>query len=220
MVWRDFFKFGIFTLILSIRIRNRCVRSACASVSYAHAVLDAFHWLISNFHLLAFQFAWWVPRFLTVTYLDVPLLWLIFPNHEKYLFFINYLFGVYIHSLMHVSQREERLRVNFLTSLLNMYFVLVCTKLVTVYSACFSVLTRTLSTRMSSWVLTRMLSARMSSRRACSVRASVPYAHAQGIQNEHLKNGKTDAHAEHARKELMSTLSVRISSWPVCSTCA
>jgi hypothetical protein len=30
-----------------------------------------------------------------------------------------------------------------------------------------------------------------------------PYMHAEGIQNEHLKNGKTDAHAEHVNKELM-----------------
>jgi hypothetical protein len=32
------------------------------------------------------------------------------------------------------------------------------------------------------------------------VQASFPYAHAEGIQNEPLKNRKTDAHAEHARK--------------------
>jgi hypothetical protein len=32
------------------------------------------------------------------------------------------------------------------------------------------------------------------------------------IQNEHTKNGKTDARAEHARKELMGMLRVRISS--------
>jgi hypothetical protein len=30
------------------------------------------------------------------------------------------------------------------------------------------------------------------------------YVHAKGIQNEHLRNGKNDGHAEHARKELMS----------------
>jgi hypothetical protein len=28
-------------------------------------------------------------------------------------------------------------------------------------------------------------------------------AYAEGIQNEHLKNGKTDADAEHARKKLI-----------------
>jgi hypothetical protein len=50
--------------------------------------------------------------------------------------------------------------------------------------------------------LTHMLSACMSSLSECSVQASVPYEHAEGIQNEHLKNGKTDAPAEHARKEL------------------
>jgi hypothetical protein len=33
-----------------------------------------------------------------------------------------------------------------------------------------------------------------------------------GIQNEHLKNGKTDAHTEHARKDLVRLLRVRISS--------
>ncbi len=42
--------------------------------------------------------------------------------------------------------------------------------------------------------------------------ASIPYAHAEGIQNEHLKNMKTDAHAEHARQELMHMLRVRIIS--------
>jgi hypothetical protein len=40
---------------------------------------------------------------------------------------------------------------------------------------------------------------------------------AEGIQNEHFKNGKTDAHAEHVNKELMHmvrlrTLNMRISS--------
>ncbi len=68
--------------------------------------------------------------------------------------------------------------------------------------------------------LTRMLSVRISSWRACSVHASIPYAHAEGIQNEHLKNRKTDAHAKHARKELMRMLRVRISSWHACSGCA
>jgi hypothetical protein len=68
--------------------------------------------------------------------------------------------------------------------------------------------------------LTRMLSARISSWRACSVHASIPYAHAEGIQNEHLKNTKTDAHAEHVRQELMRMLSVRISSWRARSWCA
>jgi hypothetical protein len=40
----------------------------------------------------------------------------------------------------------------------------------------------------------------------------MPYAHAEGIQKKHLKNRKTDAHAEHALKELMRLLRVRISS--------
>ena len=42
--------------------------------------------------------------------------------------------------------------------------------------------------------------------------ALVPYAHAEGKQNEHLKNGKTDAHAEHAHEELMCMVKVSISS--------
>jgi hypothetical protein len=68
----------------------------------------------------------------------------------------------------------------------------------------------------------RMLSARTSSLLVCSVYASVPDAHAQcthqfltrmlSAQNEHLKNRKTDAHAEHARKELKRMLMVLISS--------
>jgi hypothetical protein len=37
--------------------------------------------------------------------------------------------------------------------------------------------------------------------------------HAEGIQNEHLKNRKTYAHAEHARKELTRMLSARTSSF-------
>ncbi len=40
----------------------------------------------------------------------------------------------------------------------------------------------------------------------------LPYVHAEGIQNEHLKNRKTDAHAEHARKELMCLVRMSISS--------
>jgi hypothetical protein len=48
-----------------------------------------------------------------------------------------------------------------------------------------------------------MLRARISSLRSCSVHTSVLYALALGIQNEHFKNRKTDAHAEHVRKELM-----------------
>jgi hypothetical protein len=35
------------------------------------------------------------------------------------------------------------------------------------------------------------------------VHLSFLYAHAEGVQNEHLKNGKTDADAEHACKELI-----------------
>jgi hypothetical protein len=60
-----------------------------------------------------------------------------------------------------------------------------------------------------------MLSAHISSSRVCSVLASVPVAYAQCtlpcayadvLQNEHLKIGKTDAQAQHARKELMHML--------------
>jgi hypothetical protein len=43
------------------------------------------------------------------------------------------------------------------------------------------------------------------------VHASVSYVYAEGIQNEHLKNGKTDAHAKHTRKELMGLFKVGIS---------
>ncbi len=78
--------------------------------------------------------------------------------------------------------------------------------------------------------LMRMLSLRIRSWCICSGCASVPDAYAHCIyqfltsmlrlQNEHLKNGKTDAHAEHARKERMRTLRVRISSWRLWSGCA
>ncbi len=64
----------------------------------------------------------------------------------------------------------------------------------------------------SSWVGDLVLCARISSRRACSVHASVPDAHAEGIQNEHLKNRETDAHAQGAHQFLKRTLRVRISS--------
>ncbi len=54
----------------------------------------------------------------------------------------------------------------------------------------------------------------------CSVHASVPNAYAEGTQNKPLKNGKTDAHAEHVSKELMSMVRMCISSWWACSACA
>ncbi len=80
-------------------------------------------------------------------------------------------------------------------------------------------LTRILRVRSSSW---RACSAcpPVSSWDACSVHTSIPYDHAEGIQNEHLKNTKTDAEAEHACQELMGVLRVRISSWGACSGCA
>jgi hypothetical protein len=43
--------------------------------------------------------------------------------------------------------------------------------------------------------------------------------HAEGKQNEYLKNGKTDAHAEHEHKELMHMLRVRIISLRACLAC-
>jgi hypothetical protein len=67
--------------------------------------------------------------------------------------------------------------------------------------------------------LTCMLSAYISSWGIYSVHTSVPYTYAEGIQNDHLKNGKTDAHAEHACKELMGMLMVLIGFWHVCSAC-
>ncbi len=60
--------------------------------------------------------------------------------------------------------------------------------------------------------LMRMLSAHISFLRVCSVHASVPYGYAEDIENEHLKIGKTDAYAEHARRELKCMIRVRISS--------
>jgi hypothetical protein len=65
--------------------------------------------------------------------------------------------------------------------------------------------------------LTCMLSAYINSWGIYSVHTSVPYAYAEDIQNDHLKNGKTDAHAEHACKELMGMIIVLIGSWHVCS---
>jgi hypothetical protein len=42
------------------------------------------------------------------------------------------------------------------------------------------------------------------------VHTSVPYTYAEGIQNDHLNKGKTDAYAEHECKELMGMLMVLI----------
>ncbi len=87
-------------------------------------------------------------------------------------------------------------------------------------------LTRMLRVRISSWCICsaffegNALCARISTWCVCSVHASIPYAHAEGKQNEHLKNTKTDAHAEHACQELMRMLRVRISSWRARSGCA
>ncbi len=50
--------------------------------------------------------------------------------------------------------------------------------------------------------------------------ASIPYVHAEGIQNKLLKNTNTDAHAVHARQEPMRMLRVRISSCRARSGCA
>ncbi len=50
--------------------------------------------------------------------------------------------------------------------------------------------------------------------------ASVPFAHAVGMQNEHLKNWKIDAHTEHVRQKLMRMVRVGISSCCACSVYA
>jgi hypothetical protein len=68
--------------------------------------------------------------------------------------------------------------------------------------------------------LTSMLSVRIRSWHICSMYSSVPYAYADGTQNEHLKNGITDVHSEHRHKFLKDMLSVRISSLRVCSAYA
>ncbi len=75
--------------------------------------------------------------------------------------------------------------------------------------------------------LIRMLSVRISSWCACSVQASVPDAHAQRthqfltrmlrVYKMNILKRETDAHAEHARKELMRALSMRLRN---CSGCA
>ncbi len=56
-----------------------------------------------------------------------------------------------------------------------------------------------------------MLSADSSSLHACSVHASVPYTHAEGIQNDRLKCTEgTDVYTPGARQFLACMLSVRI----------
>jgi hypothetical protein len=75
--------------------------------------------------------------------------------------------------------------------------------------------------------LTLMLSVRIISWRTCSVQASVSEVHAKCthqfcmrmLRVYKMKNRKTDAHAEHARKELMHMPRVRISSWCPLSGC-
>ena len=89
--------------------------------------------------------------------------------------------------------------------------------------------------------LMRTLSIRVRNWRVCSALASVPYAHAQcmhqflmrmlsiSVKIPNLKRAfnpcwayasETDACTEHARKELMRMLSIRISSLRVCSAYA
>jgi hypothetical protein len=59
-----------------------------------------------------------------------------------------------------------------------------------------------------------MLSMRISSLHACSVHASVPdqYAHCSAWFEDLFQIWNFYAYAEHTRKELMRTLSMRISS--------
>ncbi len=141
MCWRDLFKFGIFTLMLSIRVRNWCICSGYASIPdpYAQHVLEG----LRSVHTL------------------VP--WCVCS--------------------MHATVPDS-------------------------YAQC------------THQFLTHMLSGRINFWRACSVHAIAPYVHAEGEQNKHLKKRKTDAHGEHARKELICMVRVHISSWPVCSACA
>ncbi len=62
-------------------------------------------------------------------------------------------------------------------------------------------------------LMTHMLSICLSSWHACWVHAKVPYASAEGMQNEYLNNGKTVVHAELVHKELMRLVRVLVSSW-------
>ncbi len=85
--------------------------------------------------------AWWVPGFFCSYISRCSFIVVHFPNHENIYLFLIYLIGFYIGTIMHDSQSKERLRVNLQTSLINMYFVIVHTKL----------LTPMLGVRISSW---------------------------------------------------------------------
>jgi hypothetical protein len=69
-----------------------------------------------------------------------------------------------------------------------------------------------------------MLSMRISSLRACSACFEGTFfkfvIFTEGVKNSRLKNGKTDAYAEHTRQFLMRMLSMRTSSLRTCSACA
>ncbi len=73
-------------------------------------------------------------------------------------------------------------------------------------------------------LLTRMLSMRTSSLRVCSAwfeGTSFKFViFTEGIKNGLLKNGKTDAYAEHTHQFLPRMLSMPTSSLCVCSACA
>ncbi len=156
--WRDFLKFGIFTLLLSIRLRNWRVCSKYASIPDAYA--------------------------------------------QQTYQFLNHMLRVHISSWC-------------------------------IFSACFE--GTVFSALISPWrvcsahapapdsyaqhthhFLTPMLGIQISSWHACSVQVWVPYMHAECIQNEHLKKGKTDAYGQGVHKFLRRSLSAHISSWPVC----
>ncbi len=205
MLWRDLFKFGIFMLMLSICVRNWYGCSGYASVPDAHA--QCTHQFLTRAQC-KHHFLTRMLRVYKMNDWKIEKLMRMLSMHLRS-WCVTRMLRVRIFSWCVCFAFVERM---------HSVHVLVPDG----YAQCtHQFLTRMLSVRISSWCTCSMHASVPDAR---SVQASFPYAHAKGIQNERLKNRKTDAHAEHALKELMRamtrTLRVRISSWPVCSACA
>ncbi len=176
--------------MLSIRVRNWCVCSACASVPDAYAQ-----------HTLQF-----LTRKLSMVWRDLLQIWNFYAYAEHTRKKLVRMLSIRISSWPVCSGYASvpgEYAQHFLKGMRSVHALVP-----DAYAQC------------THQFLNRMLSIRFSSWRACSVHASIPYAHAEGIHNEHLKNTKTDAHAEHAHQALMRMLSMRIRHWCACSWCA
>jgi hypothetical protein len=218
MFWMGLFKFGIFTLILSIRTRIWCVCSGYASVhdAYAQRTQQFLTRMLrvrinsSGVYSACFEGTALCARISTWRICSVHA-----PVPDSYAQcthqFLMRMLSARISSL-HACWGYTKWNICKIGKLMRMLSLRI--KNWWIWSRCAPVPDS--YAQRSHQFLAGMLSLRTSSWCACSVHASVPYLHAEGIQNEHLKNRKTDAH-----KELMHMVRrVRISSWHACSACA